>query len=103
MNLGILGLLLAQVVFGWNTPAPEEQVAKVEIRVANSVAEHDQGTVYDAGFPPSVDNKQSFKVMIDTSKPKFAWIGFRNSWGVQEGPPMRLGKAGVPTGTTATP
>lgn len=103
MNLIFLASLLTAVNFGWNTPAPEEGVSKIVIRIANSVAEHDSGLLYEAGYPPVIDNKQSFVLMVDTSTTKWAWIGFQNSWGVQEGPAMRLGKPGFPTGTSATP
>lgn len=92
----ILALLLAQVVFSWQAPLPEENITKVEIKVTAEKGNYEAAQVINAGLPPVISGKQSFTAFIDVSTPKWAIIQGVNSFGSSPPTPeIRLGKPSV--------
>lgn len=103
MNLGILALLVF-INFTWTAPAPEDQVTKVEIRVATAPTDYANAQLIDAGLPPVVNGKQAYQSTIDITTPKWFWVQGRNSFGLSDVPaPVKLGKPQQLVGVQATP
>jgi hypothetical protein len=99
----LLGFLLAQVLFTVDAPPPEQDVSKIEIRVAPDPAQYDAAQVVYSGMPTATNGKLSVTVMTDVSTPKYGWVQGLNSFGLSDrGVAIRLGKPAALTGVKAS-